>query len=63
MNLISRAYFAGKIFYSIEYEEDYLWLFLHLPKSFPREATKAFCDIFIPTSAIKAQPELDTFFS
>lgn len=49
-------------FYGIHYEEDYLWLFLHLPKSFSREATKAFSDIFIPASAIKAHPELDTFF-
>lgn len=49
-------------FYGIHYEKDYLWLFLHLPKSFSREATKEFCDIFIPASAIKAQPELDTFF-
>ncbi|WFW64381.1 hypothetical protein NFJ77_19995 [Escherichia coli] len=49
-------------FYGIHYEEDYLWLFLHLPKSFSREATKEFSDIFIPANAIKAQPELDTFF-
>ncbi|EEC5263201.1 hypothetical protein HB691_000056 [Salmonella enterica subsp. enterica] len=49
-------------FYGIHYEEDYLWLFLHLPKSFSREGTKEFSDIFIPVSAIKAQPELDTFF-
>ena len=49
-------------FYGIDYEEDYLWLFLHLPKSCPREVTNEFCDIFIPASAIKAQPELDTFF-
>ncbi|MEB4675698.1 hypothetical protein MXL54_13075 [Enterobacteriaceae bacterium G50] len=49
-------------FYGIHYEEDYLWLFLHPPKSFSREATKEFCDIFIPASAIKAQSELDTFF-
>lgn len=49
-------------FYGIHYEEDYLWLFLHSPKSFSREVTKEFSDIFIPASAINAHPELDAFF-
>ncbi|MCZ8550399.1 hypothetical protein PS040_01675 [Escherichia albertii] len=49
-------------FYGIDYEEDYLWLLLHLPKSFSGETTKEFCDIFIPSSTIKVQPELDAFF-
>lgn len=49
-------------FYHIDYQEDYLWLFLHLPKSFSREETKELSDIFIPASVIKAQPELDRFF-